>query len=165
VKKRRPTYVKKEIPRHARRWVALFDDSEEGLLGLERCFELSSDGDHIFIIRALAWKATLTDIKANQQQLNKIQESLIQRSKPKHLNVESTVLVASAAKRKLCNKITLYEADIVVVGSKGQGRTPGAALGSIAKHVVDKASCSVMVIHKKRPKGEQLEDIKAEGAK
>ena len=72
---------------------------------------------------------------------------MVDKYRHKPLTVETNLLVSSKVKRKLCNKVTLMGVDIVVMGSRGMSEFRGVVLGSVSKHVIEKATCSVLVVH------------------
>jgi len=136
----------KHTSRKPTRWLALYDGSPDAQLALDHCFKYSKDGDWIIILRALEWQATLTEIKQHQAKLNALRDEMVDKYRPKPLTVEANLLVSSKVKRKLCNKATLLGVDVVVMGSRGMGEFKGVVLGSVSKHVLEKATCSVLVV-------------------
>ncbi len=62
----------------------------------------------------------------------------------------STSLVSGLPKREILKKAESFDADLIVVGSQGQGAFSRFLLGSVSQYLATHAKCSVMIVKQKK---------------
>jgi nucleotide-binding universal stress UspA family protein len=64
----------------------------------------------------------------------------------------TTIAVDGSPKNAILNEAETYGADLIVVGSQGQGAFSSILLGSVSQYVTTHAKCSVLIVKEKEEK-------------
>tara|TARA_R110000868_G_scaffold107999_1_gene295123 strand:- start:578 stop:1039 length:462 start_codon:yes stop_codon:yes gene_type:complete len=127
------------------------NDSEVNIINIYEYRALPTSGLH-------STKATLykypDDVIKNAQKIgDKIISEAIKVLKEKNdsLNITTSV-VSGLPKREILEKAEAFDADLIVVGSQGQGAFSRFLLGSVSQYVATHAKCSVMIVKDKDAK-------------
>tara|TARA_R110002049_G_scaffold30224_3_gene102794 strand:+ start:1179 stop:1640 length:462 start_codon:yes stop_codon:yes gene_type:complete len=64
----------------------------------------------------------------------------------------TTTIVSGLPKREILEKAASFDADLIVVGSQGQGAFSRFLLGSVSQYLATHANCSVMIVKEKEAK-------------
>ncbi|MBJ7882574.1 universal stress protein [Gelidibacter salicanalis] len=64
----------------------------------------------------------------------------------------TTSVVSGLPKKEILDKAASFDADLIVVGSQGQGAFSRLLLGSVSQYLATHAKCSVMIVKEKDEK-------------
>lgn len=126
------------------------DGSEQGLYTARLANRLRADNGRLLAVtvaeRHLAVYAGLQAVEWDQRVREDAQSAseAIGSAFADERHVESK-LVTGHAGRELLTEAESFGADLIAVGSRGQGRAAGIILGSVATRVIHDARCSVLV--------------------
>ena len=127
------------------------NDSEVNIINVYEYRALPTSGLHS--TKATLYKYPDEAIKNAQKIGNKIISEAIKVLKEKNgsLNITTSV-VSGLPKREILEKAESFDADLIVVGSQGQGAFSRLLLGSVSQYLATHAKCSVMVVKDKNAK-------------
>ncbi len=127
------------------------NDSEVNIINIYEYRALPTSGLHS--TKATLYKYPDDVIKKAQKIGDKIISEAIKVLKEKNdsLNITTSVL-SGLPKREILEKAEAFDADLIVVGSQGQGAFSRFLLGSVSQYVATHAKCSVMIVKDKDAK-------------
>ena len=96
----------------------------------------------------------IEEIKSNAQKLgNKIVSEAFDKIKTENKALTiTTSVVDGLPKKEILEKAEAFDADLIVVGSQGQGAFSRSLLGSVSQYLATHAKCSVMIVKDKDAK-------------
>lgn len=127
------------------------NDSEVNIINIYEYRALPTSGLHS--MKATHHKYPYDAIKNAQKIGDKIISEAIKVLKEKNgsLNITTSV-VSGLPKREILEKAESFDADLIVVGSQGQGAFSRLLLGSVSQYLATHAKCSVMIVKDKDAK-------------
>ena len=96
----------------------------------------------------------IEEIRSNAQKLgNKIVSEAFDKIKTENKALTiTTSVVDGLPKKEILEKAEAFDADLIVVGSQGQGAFSRSLLGSVSQYLATHAKCSVMIVKDKDAK-------------
>jgi nucleotide-binding universal stress UspA family protein len=123
----------------------LLNDSEVNIINIYEYRAIPTSGLHS--TKATLYKYPEDAIKNAQKIGKKIVSEAIKVLKEKNDSLIITTSIESGLPKKIIlEKAESFDADLIVVGSQGQGAFSRFLLGSVSQYVATHAKCSVMII-------------------
>ena len=92
-------------------------------------------------------------ISNTKENAEEIVSEAVKTLKEKHSSIAITTdVVSGLPKREILEKAEAFDADLIVVGSQGQGAFSRFLLGSVSQYLATHAKCSVLIVKEKDEK-------------
>ncbi len=125
------------------------DASPQASVVFEQALELAKkDSASLMVFHCAELGARMTypsEIESKTEQAQNVLQQYEQKSKEQGISIEFSHRVGNPG-RAVCDVAQSWQADLVVVGRRGNKGLTEVLLGSISNHIVHHAPCSVLVV-------------------